>query len=160
MTYLEKLKEDHPDRVIGDIGMNCPNCYNYSSEDEDDAFCPGHSCVECWNREIPGTGKTKKTTKTKREKETMKRTNDELEQAQASDECTKPLTHKELIDKKNEEIAQLKKEMADLEKLRQYDNTAHEIHLVNESFKNNGFNDEEALKLTLALIDKMLPRIR
>lgn len=56
MTFLEKLKEEHPEKV-GNRYMDgvdgCPHHYGY--EKKDDSPCKNQSllCLECWNREMP-----------------------------------------------------------------------------------------------------------
>lgn len=56
MTFLEKLKQEHPESVGGGyLGgvMGCPHQYGY--EKEDDRPCENQSfqCDDCWNREMP-----------------------------------------------------------------------------------------------------------
>lgn len=56
MTFLEKLKEDHPtlfdpDKHIDIKGQFCP--YNFSYVSRNAINCHGMSCVECWDRQIP-----------------------------------------------------------------------------------------------------------
>lgn len=55
MTFLEKLKEDYPNKKINEfcIGIGCPSQYNYETGTNGD--CKGISCFECWNREMPNT---------------------------------------------------------------------------------------------------------
>ena len=52
MTFKEKLKEEHPEKVDercagGCIG--CPSNYGY----EENYNCNGVTCKDCWNREMP-----------------------------------------------------------------------------------------------------------
>lgn len=69
MTFKEKLKKEHPEKV-GDFHMGgcygCPDSYGY---EECSNFCRlngvgsrrpcGERCTACWNREIPGTDPVK-----------------------------------------------------------------------------------------------------
>ena len=58
MTFIEKLEQEHPDRIVltgnsEKFANLCPSYYRY--EDDESRLCrhQGMSCVECWNREIP-----------------------------------------------------------------------------------------------------------
>lgn len=53
MTALEKLKIEHPECVDDKFrggAEHCPGYFGYLPNPES---CAGHSCDECWNREIP-----------------------------------------------------------------------------------------------------------
>lgn len=66
MTFREKLKMEHPERINPDAAggcVGCPALYGY--EDRSGGCCHKHpgdlfkmSCTDCWNREIPGTEPT------------------------------------------------------------------------------------------------------
>lgn len=61
MTFLEKLKQEHPDKVgsqwsIGICG--CPFHYGYEREREKPCLNSVAVCIGCWNREMPGTEPT------------------------------------------------------------------------------------------------------
>lgn len=61
MTCREKLAEEHPEcvdyRFCG--GCNgCPHDYHYLPEPSSEE-CMHMDCTDCWNREIPGTEKSK-----------------------------------------------------------------------------------------------------
>ena len=50
MKYIEKLKEEHPERVSDEFAGGCEGCpedYGYESRDE---HCPDG---KCWEREMP-----------------------------------------------------------------------------------------------------------
>lgn len=55
MTYLERLKKEHPEVVPNGTfvsGMGCPADYDYGPEDFHNFRCCKHSsCVDCWNSE-------------------------------------------------------------------------------------------------------------
>lgn len=58
MTFIQKLEQEHPDRIVltassEKFANSCPSYYKY--EDDESKLCKhqGMSCVECWNREIP-----------------------------------------------------------------------------------------------------------
>lgn len=135
MTYTEKLKMEHPDSVIDfgpsghQRGMLCPSKYGYITEKEEDEYCLGHDCEECWNREIPETIKENK------EKETNMRP-------------TENMTNEEIIKAKNDEIEKLKKEVQDLERYKRYSKMADEIAAIRKSFIDAGFSKDEAFALT------------
>lgn len=51
MTFREKLKKEHPEKVYGSAEGGCEGCpqdYGYVKEN-----CPCMVCAECWDREIP-----------------------------------------------------------------------------------------------------------
>lgn len=50
MTLLEKAREVGAE-IVGSRAEGCPWTYGLESKNESDAFCPGHSCVECYARE-------------------------------------------------------------------------------------------------------------
>lgn len=60
MTFIEKLKIEHPDKICyandkinyGSIDLGCPDEYGY--EPKTGTGCSTkRPCAECWNREIP-----------------------------------------------------------------------------------------------------------
>ena len=58
MTFKEKLKMEHPDKVAPEYIGGCNECpHNYGYEAYCDRPCryACFSCEKCWNREIPGT---------------------------------------------------------------------------------------------------------
>jgi len=55
MTFKQKLMQEHPELVDDKYWGGCyqhPETYGY--EDNSD-FCGGHTCKECWGREMPET---------------------------------------------------------------------------------------------------------
>lgn len=59
MTFREKLKKEHPEKVYGSAEGGCEGCpqdYGYVKEN-----CPCMVCAECWDREIPTEIPTEKT---------------------------------------------------------------------------------------------------
>jgi len=50
MTLLEKAKEMGLDTSSW-TALSCPYLRGFESEKSSDAFCKGHSCSECWDRE-------------------------------------------------------------------------------------------------------------
>ena len=66
---------------------------------------------------------------------------------------TSKKTKQELL----EEIDALKKELADLEKYKQYQEAAGEMKAVHTSLVNSGFSGEETFQLLIAMIEKCGP---
>ena len=58
MTFLDKLKLEHPDKVSEDYRHGCPISYGYEDAGTSSSVCVIRSCRACWNREIPGTEKS------------------------------------------------------------------------------------------------------
>ena len=53
MTYLEKLKQEHPEAINNYCYSQCEGCpseYGYVKDDEE--VCHPDGCEACWNREI------------------------------------------------------------------------------------------------------------
>ena len=50
MTFKEKLQKERPE--IADKYFGCPKHLDYEDEN---IHCLQMSCIECWNRKIPGT---------------------------------------------------------------------------------------------------------
>lgn len=53
MTYLEKLKQEHPEAINNYCYSQCEGCpseYGYVKDDEE--VCHPDGCKACWNREI------------------------------------------------------------------------------------------------------------
>ena len=56
MTFREKLKQEHPEKVGSEFigGANkCPYNYGYESVGSSPYACNGEQCYSCWNREMP-----------------------------------------------------------------------------------------------------------
>jgi DNA repair exonuclease SbcCD ATPase subunit len=128
MTYIDKLKKEHPSRVVGSeperqFGLLCPNHYDYTSWEEDDSFCNGHTCEECWNREIP------ESTEIEKEKE--------------------PMDYEKEIEKKNQEIADMKKEIERLKTYVTVKKGADDCATFLKVFIDTGFTREEAFQILL-----------
>lgn len=62
MTFREKLKIEHPEKVTTHAIGGCYECpHSYGYESYDDRPCKHNSavwCRDCWNREIPEEPKT------------------------------------------------------------------------------------------------------
>lgn len=62
MTFREKLKIEHPEKVTPRAIGGCYECpHSYGYESYDDRPCNkdrGFSCIDCWDREIPEEPKT------------------------------------------------------------------------------------------------------
>lgn len=57
MTFLEKLKQEHPEipeeAIEEIINDSCPEDWNYEDESECTRNVLGKPCTKCWNREMP-----------------------------------------------------------------------------------------------------------
>lgn len=132
MTFLEKLKREHPEINTQKYNFGCPSNFGYE-ENLSVQICAATECIKCWNREIPEEkGETNMPITTRKTKTELM----------------------EEIEAKNAEIKDLKKEMAALERYKQYDEAANELKAMHDSFINAGFSRDEASRLMLKLIDK------
>lgn len=138
MTCREKLSIDHPTYVWetfdwGWCCKGCPSDYGYLNDPEYCEEGPSPTiCDRCWNREI-----------TEKENETPM-INTKKTKAQLIEE----------LKEATEKATALEKEIKDLEKYKQYDDAANEIHAIYDSFKRAGFSDEQSydlLKMTWQL---------
>lgn len=142
MTYLEKLKQDHPnwddEEIRRYIEDECPQPYK-SPAGCPDGLKPLIDCKECWNREIPETE------------------NNEREETKMETTATTRKTKAELL----QDIAELKKEVEKLDRYKKYEEAANEIAAMCESFVTAGFTREEAFKMTTVMIQtaSKMPRI-
>ena len=123
MTYLDKYKEEHPDWTIESI------------EDLIDNDCPNEHgmrnpihcfdrCRYCWNSEIPET-EEKENTKMEEKKDV-----------------------KELMNN----IEELKKQVAKLEKYKKYDKAAEELKVMYDALINNGFPEPMAFQIFMEIL--------
>lgn len=54
-TMLQDFLEKFPNAKLEEGSPpDCPYMYGYTSKNDDDNFCPGHTCLECWNRPVEG----------------------------------------------------------------------------------------------------------
>lgn len=63
------------------------------------------------------------------------------------------------IEKKEQELENLRKEIKDLEKYKAYEDAADEIKAMHTAFMNSGFSDDQAFALLNKLMDTMIPEI-
>lgn len=138
MTLREKVAMEEPDKIRVSLGggvCGCPGDYDYLNRPNCDSLrgCPRSSgirktCTECWSQEfIPVNNEEK-------ENETMNFT-------------MEPKSTKKTKTQLIEEINDLKKELARMEKYRQYEDVAGEMYAFLESFMNAGFTREEAFTM-------------
>jgi hypothetical protein len=148
MTFLEKLKEEHPEAITycknGDIDylgiVLCPSEFGYEPKTTSNDGCDhiGLSCEQCWNREMPEI-----------EEKPYKNIDISKGETKMEGKVTTRKTKAELL----EEIAELKKQAERAGRYEQYDEAAAEIKAACDSFINAGFSREEALTLTLKVIE-------
>ena len=58
MTFKEKLKQEHPEKVNPDaVGgcYGCPSDFGYEDNNGCKRDCGDEKCTKCWNREMPNT---------------------------------------------------------------------------------------------------------
>ena len=137
MTFKEKLAKEHPDKIVCDTIMKCPDYYGYETNDESLAACRRYDCDECWNREIP----EKDTNKEEKQMGTTRKTKDEI------------------IAELNEARTRIKDLEKALETAKQYEGlqkAADMLGAMRAAFRDAGFSDEEAFKLTLATVESSL----
>lgn len=67
-------------------------------------------------------------------------------------EKTKAMLFEE-IQQKNDEIKDLKKDLARLEKYKQYEDSADEIRAIYNSYVNVGFSEDQAFQMLLRMIE-------
>lgn len=135
MTLIEKLRKEHPEEMNSfDRPIYCPTKYGYSYPP---LYCgdldygnANKRCTDCWNREIPEE-------KEEKENKPMKKTKAMLE---------------EELEQKRAEIEELKKELVNVEKYKQYDDMAGEIKAIYDSFVNAGFNEDQAYEILIILL--------
>jgi hypothetical protein len=174
MTCREKLAIEYPEDVDSTWCGGCRGCPNHHGYLPKPATCEGgrfnseHICTACWDREIPGTESlTYKHTTEPIGKVTELTTNDngvtakieptnshyvrnEKEKNMATKK-TKAELEKELETVK-ESKAELEKELKNLEKYKQYEDAAGEIHALYTSFVMAGFTDDQAFELVKTMI--------
>lgn len=135
MTYLEKLKQDHPDWDDDTIRTyaetECPGPY-FRSSDCPDGYVPLTDCYACWTNEIPKTETTNE-----REENTM---NESI-----------PTTKKTKAELLND-INTLKKQIEHLDHYKKYEECADELSAMRKAFVSSGFSEEEAFKLVIEML--------
>ena len=170
MTYREKLKELHPDwdqtQLDAAYNRNCPDNYIEDADvpkyESGELWCGDSRCNECWDREISDTesltyehttepiGKVTEITEDEHGV-TAKIEIDIKEEKTMATKKTKAELEKELEAVK-ESKAELEKELKNLEKYKQYEDAAGEIHALYTSFVIAGFSEEQAFDLTKTMI--------
>lgn len=142
MTCREKLALEHPEHVSDHYTGGCRRCphnYGYLSKPDECNQTPLGFCTACWDREIPGTEHIKKEnenmTTTKKTKAELL---EELEQA-------------------NQNVRDLKNEIKNLERYKQYENMADEIKALHTAFMNSGFTNEQAFDLLKTMTQAVIP---
>ena len=138
MTFREKLMMEHPDLVdhdgskedwnFGGGCAGCPDDFGYETKRCYSDHCLETDCAECWNRVIPGTEETQNNNN-KGEKNMNKNKNELLE-----------------------EIAELQKQVANLERYKQYAECADEMKAMHTAFMNSGFTNEQAFEMLKTML--------
>lgn len=140
MTFLQKLEQDHPEFTEAELfDIDCPDKYGYETHRGYDSHCAFTTCRDCWNRQMEGSMDictANHNTNNEREETTMENT------------YTTRKTKAQLL----EEIDGLKREVADLDRYRQYESCANELANIREAFVKAGFSEFEAFQLILAFL--------
>lgn len=140
MTFLQKFEQDHPD-ITDDISCydGCPDMYGYETHRGFSSHCAFTTCRDCWNRQMDGSldiCTANHNTNNEREETTMENT------------YTTRKTKAQLL----EEIDGLKRQVADLDRYRQYESCANELANIREAFVKAGFSELEAVQIILAFL--------
>lgn len=139
MTFLEKYKQDtHQFLDVQEFGFGCPCQYGYETRRSYGSYCKFTTCRDCWNRQMDES--TDICT-------TNHNTNNEREETTTETTTTRK-TKARLL----EEIDILKKQVANLDKYKQYDNFANELAAIRESFVKVGFSETEAFQIILTTL--------
>lgn len=140
MTYLDELKKEHSDwdedKIQRHIENWCPEFKGacpFPSEDME-------SCVQCWNREIPGTKPTNQTKNNEREENNM-------------NESTPAAIYRKTKADLLKDIAELKKQVEHLDKYEQLEEAADMTAAMCKAYETAGFSREEAFELTKLMIE-------
>lgn len=170
MTFRDKIEAESPEDIdlncLGGI-FGCPYAHGYESIDEspcrrEHKKVNDQTCCECWDREIPGTepltyehtgehiGKVIDITEDENSV-TAKIEIDIKEEKTMATKKTKAELEKELETVKASK-AELEKELKNLEKYKEYEDMAGEIHALYTSFVTAGFSEEQAYDLLKTMI--------
>ncbi len=163
MTYREEVGKNYPYKIdpecMGGV-EGCPYHYNYETYDERPCKNVGlceSVCRDCWDREIPD-GECIDGICTPREEQIFAVNEggfcieeDDNEKEKTMAKKTKAELEKELETIK-ESKAELEKEIKNLEKYKQYDDMAGEVHAIYMSFVMAGFSEEQAFDLLKTMI--------
>lgn len=141
MTCKEKLIQDRPDYDKWDIEQTideyCPYHYGYTSPQYDIGPCDD-DCEACWNQEYIDKNNVK-------ENKTMTNTNKTKTQLIEELEATKA------------HAGELKKQIDNLERYKQYEECADEIKAMHTAFMNSGFTNEQAFELIKTTMEAIAP---
>lgn len=128
MTCREKLALEHPECIAPNEKGGCWDCpitYGYLTRPE---YCEMRSsdvCYKCWDREIPEETNEEKPMSTKKTKAELM---EELEAA-------------------NKAKADLEKQLAEMEKYKNYRNCGDELKAIHIAFMDAGFDSTQAFTL-------------
>ena len=160
MTYREKLRELHPDWEQSQLDeaydKQCPDNFIENADipkyESGTWWCGDSRCRDCWDREIPDTNSNGCiTTTNENEPTTSHYVQNEKEKNMATTKKTKSELMEELETVKASK-EELEKELKNLEKYKQYEDMAGEIHALYMSFVMAGFSEEQAYDLLKTMI--------
>lgn len=144
MTCKEKLIQDHPDYESYEIGRvldeNCPFDYDYADPHPDCGKGLCNLCWECWEQEVKDEVKEKENKTMTNTKKTKTQLIEELEAAKTN-------------------AAELKKQLDNMERYKQYEDCADEIKAMHTAFMNSGFTNEQAFDLIKHTISLVAPSV-
>lgn len=134
MTWLEKFKKEYG-YTANPYDLPCPEDMSRKAP-MGLMECPYEGgCEQCYNREVPEEYLT--------------------EEEKMPTSATTKKTKAEILEElevKNTEIATLKKELKDLERYKQYEDSADELAAMKNALVNSGFSDDQAFQLVIEFI--------
>lgn len=146
MTCIEHLRLKHPkwteDQLHDYTRSYCP--WEVGIDYPPEKVCRDSRCSACWYTDIPEPEKIKKendimpTDSINRTKKTKAELLEELEQA-------------------NQNVRDLKNEIKNLERYKQYEDMADEIKALHTAFMNSGFTNEQAFDLLKTMTQAVIP---
>lgn len=142
MTCREKLAIEYPDEInpcMDGGAVGCPNDHGYLPSHLD--MCRKGQCTECWDREIPDTTNSHYVQNEKEKTMATKKTKAELEKE---------------LEAIKESKAELEKELKNLEKYKQFEDDAGEVHALYTAYMMTGFSEDQAFELTKIVLQNAM----
>jgi hypothetical protein len=149
MTFREKLAKEHPDKVESGIYgcEGCPGSHWFEYKDTLIAgLCIGGpsetNCEKCWNQEIPET------------------TINEIRKETEGMEEKVIVSIEDAIENRIGQIHALEKDIKTLEARKKCDENAHILKMTFDSFVAAGFDEQQAWKLLMKLMEGAAKQIK
>ena len=142
MTCKEKLIQDHPEyndwEVARILIRYCPYDYDYADPHPDCGKGLCNLCDKCWSQEVNEELKEKENDTMTNIKKTESQLIEELEDAKTS-------------------VAELKKQLDNMERYKKYEKCADEIKAMHTAFMNSGFTNEQAFDMIETMLNLVVP---